>query len=1456
MDTQRMLMQNGDTVTLCPKEGRPTAFLVQGVCAESGTAVTYHVLRRSDDGDVSGFLTELYPTDGIRGGEEQFFAMVRLPDLRLVPAGGTVRRFGTYADAFTETAESLRGHSAAATPLLAETVKGMELLEGVPELPRPGVSRTLTVRYRKPTRYVWTPDSGVSFESHLSTFRKNAETAPDEKLTAVLTRMKEMADAIALLEADGLYLPALQAGALNVVKEGERQVIRLVSLASLLRKDTPLPLPSADTDTAAPELAQGTFDARTDVYALGALLFRCLVIGNAPERYDPSFYEDLSQRVQSSLLIRSSLAHVRQDLRGTLVELLEKSLAPSPGDRYADAKAFAERLGAAIALMKADAAQELSADAMAAIAPAHPNEQPLEPAMSELLLIQKHLYDHPLYEALGDEKDLKVLIVAAGAHWPCFLDLCLQAGQMKDIRLHVTVLSDTPDEAKRAYLAGRRDLLRFVDVGLYGEGLPETYDPEQYAQINFTLPSILRGGVCPSLTTTGAATRAAFRDIIGRMHGKYHYAFVDSAQVKAGETIAGAIASATKEAGRRCTVTLVTRSPRKAARSYHLLWISAPLYRSELDSELVRMAFNTDRVWGGMFNVDMEKERKAFVADSYRFLSSLSFVTTIPSKLYSLGYRGTLAEMAARYEDEIVSRRHDTDSPEGRRAAETFRQIAAIEHRRWVLEKVTDNWYAPMKKKKLDLTKFVEAGSTHDKTLLIHCCLVKGGVDTPLQSPAYTENGHEKWDKPIDPALDPLDRMSLALHQRYVKKAKEVRQSDPLNSEDMRGLMIVTADANERITAAMRRFHACVDDLVKSVPVGRSVLDRTADDLKAALKTMPKAVAEKAVLHVQGICQMMKPIVESTHYCDYKDIDSRLLESIPFILTYTHTKRLALAFEDASRDNGRSEAAFSNVAPVLALGPREIHYLYDFTPGTDLSCFKDTFSGLLCFLGRRPLKTKVWMTVTCRAEVSEAVRDDLRAFLEKASQENREAIEHVDRDAPNVTFLAAPVFSVADAADAADCFVKTIVEHGASLYEGSAPLFRSPSETALFLAKLHEAGVAYLEFDWRRKRFVNCVGCEYLYHVQDASYLRVEDIFALRGSVVSKRFTADFMEDHRRLWAIYSNNGNAKGYAERVNGWNRMCKLIESYRKNKRTMISLPLGRPSQNSEEDAQGKGQNEFWYLPIYTKPTLQRLMKLLIDHGAVDRASSVVVHTSDTCCFKVLDATDRLICQLKALFADPTLLLPYYGMTFTEQNGSLECAVGVLTVEKLLLADDGDALYPKAAPILEALEEARCISGLTFDSSTGDTSMRDTASFRICSPDMAALLSSGGQILEIYAYYESLRMGYFDDVACSYDFRWADEAVENELDLVLTKGFKTIFVECKAVKLLEQGFYHKLDSIASTFGIDTYKVLLGDLYDKPNSKRNRIQVKRGEQIHIRSLTTQESVKNVAQELIDLIK
>jgi hypothetical protein len=81
---------------------------------------------------------------------------------------------------------------------------------------------------------------------------------------------------------------------------------------------------------------------------------------------------------------------------------------------------------------------------------------------------------------------------------------------------------------------------------------------------------------------------------------------------------------------------------------------------------------------------------------------------------------------------------------------------------------------------------------------------------------------------------------------------------------------------------------------------------------------------------------------------------------------------------------------------------------------------------------------------------------------------------------------------------------------------------------------------------------------------------------------------------------------------------------------------------------------------------------------------------------------------------------------------------------------------------------------------------------------------LLTCSGEILEIYTYYQLLKTGYFDDVACGYEFRWQDGGVTNELDIIAVKGFRSVIVECKAVQKLELNYYHKLHSIAEHFGI----------------------------------------------------
>lgn len=142
----------------------------------------------------------------------------------------------------------------------------------------------------------------------------------------------------------------------------------------------------------------------------------------------------------------------------------------------------------------------------------------------------------------------------------------------------------------------------------------------------------------------------------------------------------------------------------------------------------------------------------------------------------------------------------------------------------------------------------------------------------------------------------------------------------------------------------------------------------------------------------------------------------------------------------------------------------------------------------------------------------------------------------------------------------------------------------------------------------------------------------------------------------------------------------------------------------------------------------------------------------------------------------------------------------------------------------------------------------------SFVYSSPRIKKVLTTAGEILEIYAYYDVLKTGYFDDVASGYEFCWEFGGVKNELDLVLTKGFRSIIVECKAVVELKLDFYHKLHSIADQFGIGTTKVLLGNTYAKKNDvtqDNNTMQRSRGEQLHIRTISEEAEIRSIGETL-----
>ena len=69
----------------------------------------------------------------------------------------------------------------------------------------------------------------------------------------------------------------------------------------------------------------------------------------------------------------------------------------------------------------------------------------------------------------------------------------------------------------------------------------------------------------------------------------------------------------------------------------------------------------------------------------------------------------------------------------------------------------------------------------------------------------------------------------------------------------------------------------------------------------------------------------------------------------------------------------------------------------------------------------------------------------------------------------------------------------------------------------------------------------------------------------------------------------------------------------------------------------------------------------------------------------------------------------------------------------------------------------------------------------------------------------------IGYFDDVKANFEFNWSeDSTVQNELDLVLTKGLTTLVVSCKAAKYNKHHLY-EVRYLADRFSVNSKAVII---------------------------------------------
>lgn len=116
------------------------------------------------------------------------------------------------------------------------------------------------------------------------------------------------------------------------------------------------------------------------------------------------------------------------------------------------------------------------------------------------------------------------------------------------------------------------------------------------------------------------------------------------------------------------------------------------------------------------------------------------------------------------------------------------------------------------------------------------------------------------------------------------------------------------------------------------------------------------------------------------------------------------------------------------------------------------------------------------------------------------------------------------------------------------------------------------------------------------------------------------------------------------------------------------------------------------------------------------------------------------------------------------------------------------------------LEELQTAGCIDKVTTH--------RDWISFSYKNNHIRSWMLDAGSLLELHTYFERLDSGLYDDCKIGTHLKWGDETtdngymVNNEIDVLLLRGYVLTFISCKAGNPDQMALY-ELDTVASRFG-----------------------------------------------------
>ena len=719
-----------------------------------------------------------------------------------------------------------------------------------------------------------------------------------------------------------------------------------------------------------------------------------------------------------------------------------------------------------------------------------------------------------------------------------------------------------------------------------------------------------------------------------------------------------------------------------------------------------------------------------------------------------------------------------------------FDELIYFEHRRWVTEKICDGWT------KRHIHECHD-GKTQNRKQKNHVCIVKSAPNQNLKRNFTLD----EWDKPPKnqlEKLDELDRMSLELHRFFADKKSKTQSINILHGEHMNTLQNLVGGDRE-LTTCLNEWIACLEDIWNGRRQRLKMYESLRDKLLVKSKRLPANYREEASALIDYLDQQFKIICESQRYENYKDIDARLILEIPFILTYTENICLVVPYNE-----GDGTKTFSNLAANFVVNARKIIYLLYVSKADKLLKLKNYLEKDL------PRIFKYASEKNFRAKFEFAVAYPESCQIETLSA-TLEKFEKVQR----VKLL--PFTKAAEVSQIFSDYLKnrTRLRRLLALEKNSTWLSGNFEG-----AGVHSKFDTY-EFDLNTQTFTTSGKCIALNYIHKPAQLTLTDLFP---NIISHD-KPEFFSDYEKLWRLYRRN---------VSAWKNLCNWLAKDSEAKTLAVFERNYNPVAEPE--------NFRYIIPIECKATVsEKVLKPLKAAKIIETESKIIVQTPSSCAVIIRTKYPNTRSKWDNIFATPYHLMNPAAVVINPKSSEV-----AITFDSLIARNLKPNASNDVTNLLKELANRNYL--IRLENSDGKIS------FTYSTYQVKRLLTVAGRILEIYVYHKIAASGLFDDVTCSCEISWVDGAIEpkSEFDCALTKGFQTIFIECKARNEIEQEVYYRLRALTDKFGINAKAVLITDtMYDS-----KEIQRQRGEQLDIPTIWQIEELNALDEALMKILQ